>query len=117
MVHHSEYIARLRMLPINYPLQSSFCWVCCICPAAAEPCFELSCQALDIELTAVRANLATRTATLREAQASLSETEGKLHEEYEKSWELGRENMNLQQQLDRLKEDNRQIGQVREPWV
>lgn len=69
-------------------------------------------QALQTDLTAVRANLQTRNATLREAQASLSETEGKLHEEYEKSWELGRENMGLQQEVDRLKEDNRQIEQV-----
>ena len=56
-------------------------------------------QVLARRLTEVAASCDMRTATLREAQASLSETEGKLHDEEEKNVALGRENGELQRQL------------------
>jgi predicted nuclease with TOPRIM domain len=64
-------------------------------------------------VTALKANLASKGATLREAQDSLSETEGKLHEEYDKNDELSRENLELSMQLERLQEDLHQSDKVR----
>lgn len=61
---------------------------------------------------ALKANLDAKTATLREAQLSLSDTEGKLHEEYEKNFEMGRENNYLQADVDRLSQENEQMEQV-----
>jgi methylphosphotriester-DNA--protein-cysteine methyltransferase len=70
-------------------------------------------QELERLVTALKANLASKGATLREAQDSLSETEGKLHEEYDKNDELSRENMALAEQVERLQEELRQSEAVR----
>ncbi|WIA16195.1 hypothetical protein OEZ85_012908 [Tetradesmus obliquus] len=77
---------------------------------SADSCVMGSAEGCDLErhVTALKANLASKGATLREAQDSLSETEGKLHEEYDKNSELSRENMGLAAQLERLQEELRQ---------
>eukprot|EP00879_Flechtneria_rotunda_P015703 GHRR01016425.1.p1 GENE.GHRR01016425.1~~GHRR01016425.1.p1 ORF type:complete len:1173 (+),score=569.13 GHRR01016425.1:3055-6573(+) len=77
---------------------------------------ELQTQKADLEqhLAATDANLKAKTATLRQAQESLSDTTGRLQEEEDRNMDLGRENAQLQEQLDRLREDNRQLEQVRQ---
>jgi predicted phage gp36 major capsid-like protein len=77
----------------------------------------LHVQALERHVTALKANLASKGATLREAQDSLSETEGKLHEEIDKNDELSRDNMALGEQVERLQEELRQSEAVRSVWV
>jgi hypothetical protein len=70
-------------------------------------------QELERNVTALKANLASKGATLREAQDSLSETDGKLHEEYDKNNELSRENTELALLVERLQDELRQSEEVR----
>jgi len=57
-------------------------------------------------------NLEMKAATLRAAQASLSDTEGQLHDELERNTDLSRDNCMMQRQMELLAEDNKQLSKV-----
>jgi small-conductance mechanosensitive channel len=69
-------------------------------------------QVNERRLLEASSNLEMKAATLRAAQASLSDTEGQLHDELERNTDLSRDNCMMQRQMELLAEDNKQLSKV-----
>eukprot|EP00775_Hariotina_reticulata_P006677 gene6677-6901_t len=72
---------------------------------------------IERRLVEATSSLEMKVGTLRAAQASLSDTEGQLHDELERNTDLSRDNCMLQRQLEIMAEDNKQLSEEVEELI